>query len=152
MTVPDDMPEVNDRLSARAAASGADEERGRCRVLIVDDDVSVRAMLRLALSAEGFDVIEASNGLRLIGSLQVDHPDLVLLDADIGWISCFDLCRSIKQSSDLSDIAVILLSASCAESDVRRGMDAGADDYFVKPLDLDVLVRRIDALTLPSSE
>ena len=101
-------------------------------------------MLQVALEAEGFEVSLAANGLRLISSLHVDKPDLILLDVMMSWIDGFELCRAIKQNEEFKHIPVIFISAKKMPDDIRRGMEVGAVDYFTKPLDLTGLVRRIN--------
>lgn len=115
----------------------------RPKVLIVDDDRDTREMLTLALDLEGYDVEQAANGLRLVSSLRVDRPDVILLDVMMSWIDGFELCRSIKKNPDLQDIPIIFVSARKGGDDVGRGLDAGALDYFTKPVDLEKLVARI---------
>ncbi len=116
------------------------------KVIIVDDDRETREMLSLALELEGFEVSQATNGLRLISSLHVDRPDLILLDVMMSWIDGFELCRSIKQNEEFRDIPVVFVSARRSAEDVRRGREVGAADYFTKPLDIDRLTRRLSEL------
>ena len=116
------------------------------KVIIVDDDRETREMLTLALDLEGFDVREAANGLRLISTLHVDKPDVILLDVMMSWIDGFELCRAIKQNEEFKDIPVVFVSARKSSEDVQRGRDAGAADYFTKPLDLDRLAQRLREL------
>src|SRR6185437_9063395 len=117
------------------------------KVIIVDDDRETREMLTMALEIEGFDVTEAANGLRLISTLHDDRPDVILLDVMMSWIDGFELCRSIKQNEEFRDIPVIFVSARKGPEDVARGLEAGAADYFTKPLDIDRLVARINELS-----
>jgi DNA-binding response OmpR family regulator len=120
------------------------EERARRpRVTIVDDDRDTREMLTLALELEGFDVGQAANGLRLISAMHVDRPDVILLDVMMSWMDGFELCRAIKKNPTFGDIPVIFISARKSSEDERVGREAGAVDYFSKPLDIDRLVARI---------
>lgn len=112
------------------------------KVIIVDDDRETRDMLGLALELEGFEVAQAANGLKLISTLQVDRPDLILLDVNMSWIDGFELCRSVHRNEEFRDIPVVFVSARNSPADVQRGRDAGAADYFTKPVDLTVLIRR----------
>lgn len=100
-------------------------------------------MLQVALEAEGFEVGLAANGLRLISSLHVDKPDLILLDVMMSWIDGFELCRAIKQNEEFRHIPVVFISAKRMPEDIQRGIELGAADYFTKPVDLEVLVKRI---------
>ena len=121
-------------------------ERALRKILIVDDDHATREMLTLALELDGYQVSEASNGLRLLGNLQVDRPDLVLLDVQMAWIDGFELCRLIKHNPDLRQIPIVFVSGCRSEREIREGLAAGADDYFTKPVDLDLLRARIREL------
>jgi DNA-binding response OmpR family regulator len=113
------------------------------KVIIVDDDRDTREMLTLALELEGFEVSQAANGLRLISAMHVDRPDVILLDVMMSWIDGFELCRAIKKNETFADIPVIFISARKSLEDERAGLDAGAVDYFAKPLDVDRLIERI---------
>jgi DNA-binding response OmpR family regulator len=113
------------------------------KVIIVDDDRDTREMLTLALELEGFLVAQAANGLRLISAMHVDRPDVILLDIMMSWIDGFELCRAIKKNPTFKDIPVIFISARKSAEDERAGREAGAIDYFSKPLDMDRLVGRI---------
>jgi len=121
----------------------------RRKVIIVDDDRETREMLRLALQLEGYEVSEAANGLRLISSLHVDRPDLVILDVMMSWIDGFELCRSIKKNEQFKDIPVLFLSARKSGDDQRRGLEAGACEYFTKPVQVDKLIARVQELIGP---
>lgn len=113
------------------------------KITIVDDDRDTREMLTLALELEGFEVGQAANGLRLISAMHVDRPDVILLDVMMSWIDGFELCRAIKKNPTFSDIPVIFVSARKSLEDERAGLEAGALDYFTKPIDMDRLIGRI---------
>src|SRR3981189_2362196 len=115
---------------------------GRKKIIIVDDDRETREMLKMALELEGYEVSQAANGLRLISTLHVDRPDLILLDVMMSWIDGFELCRAVRKNEEFRRIPVIFISGRSSTEDIRRGMDAGADDYFVKPFDFNGLIGR----------
>ncbi len=121
----------------------ADPPMRKPKVIIVDDDRDTREMLTLALELEGFEVAQAANGLRLISAMHVDRPDVILLDVMMSWIDGFELCRAIKKNPGFGDIPVIFISARKSVEDERVGMEAGAIDYFPKPLDMDRLIARM---------
>ncbi|MDY7229445.1 response regulator [Hyalangium rubrum] len=116
------------------------------RIIIVDDDRDTRELLSLALESEGFEVTSAANGLRLISSLQLRRPHLILLDVNMSWIDGFELCKAVKKNESFRDIPVIFVSGRGEPEDRRRGIEAGAADYFVKPLDLNRLIARLREL------
>jgi len=116
------------------------------RIIIVDDDRDTRELLAMALESEGFEVSSAANGLRLISSLQLRRPHLILLDVNMSWIDGFELCKAVKKNENFRDIPVIFVSGRGEPEDRRKGIEAGAADYFVKPLDLERLLARIREL------
>src|SRR5579863_116540 len=118
----------------------------RPKCIIVDDDRETREMLALALQMEGFEISQAANGLRLISTLHVDRPDVILLDVNLSWIDGFELCRAVKKNEEFKRVPVIFISARTSAADVKKGLDAGAADYFTKPVDLKGLVNRMREL------
>src|SRR6478752_2739804 len=114
----------------------------RPKVIIVEDDRETREMLALALSMEGFEVAEAANGLKLISSLHMHRPNLILLDVNMSWIDGFELCRSVHRNSEFRNIPVVFVSARSSPADIQRGLEAGAAAYFTKPVDLGVLTKK----------
>ena len=119
------------------------------KIIIVDDDRETRELLAMALQMEDFEVTQAANGLRLISTLHVDQPDLILLDVNMSWIDGFELCRAVRKNEDFKDIPVIFISARSSSADVKRGIEAGAADYFTKPIELQTLIARIKELVPP---
>jgi DNA-binding response OmpR family regulator len=116
-------------------------------VIIVDDDRETRELLQSALELRGFRVSQAQSGLRLISYLHVDRPDLIVLDVMMSWIDGFELCRAIKRNADFRDIPVVFVSGRSDPSDVAEGLACGAAAYFVKPIDVDELLRKCEELT-----
>jgi DNA-binding response OmpR family regulator len=125
----------------------------KLQVTIVDDDRDTRELLSLALESEGFEVTAAANGLRLIASLQLKRPDVILMDVNMSWIDGFELCKAVKKNEQFQDIPIIFVSGRGEAEDKRRGVEAGAADYFVKPLDLNALINRLrELIPTPASE
>src|SRR5690349_7964101 len=104
------------------------------RIIIVDDDRALRDRLQQVLEQEGYQVSQAPSGLRLLSLLEVDRPDIILLDVAMSWINGFELCRVIKANTSYQSIPVVFISGRSAPSDVEVGMSCGAADYFVKPI------------------
>ncbi|HEX8823667.1 MAG TPA: response regulator [Archangium sp.] len=121
------------------------------KVTIVDDDRDTRELLSFALESEGFEVNAAANGLRLIASLQLKRPDVILMDVNMSWIDGFELCKAVKKNEQFRDIPVVFISGRGEPEDKRRGLEAGAADYLVKPLDLDALIKRLRELILAAA-
>src|SRR5512144_270852 len=120
------------------------------KVAVVDDDRAVREFIGQSLAELGYEVKHAANGLRLVSTLHVDRPDIILLDVMMSWIDGFELCRAIKQNPEFRDIPVVFMSGKTAPADVERGMAAGAVDYFPKPIDIERLVDRVEELIGPA--
>jgi two-component system response regulator MprA len=115
------------------------------RVLVVEDDASVRRMLERSLAAEGFEVRSASDGGAALAMAEGSAPDLVVLDVAMPGLSGIDVCRRLRDKG-LSG-GVLMLTARDAVEDRVHGLDAGADDYVVKPFAIDEVVARLHALT-----
>jgi DNA-binding response OmpR family regulator len=116
------------------------------RVAVVDDDRDIRDGLKLALTDEGYEVTVVPNGLRLLAALQVDKPDLIVLDVMMSWIDGFELCRAMKRNADYCKIPVLFVSAKSSPADIRHGLECGAADYITKPFDLPVLLEKIEQI------
>lgn len=117
------------------------------RIVIVDDDRATCERLQQILEGQGWQVWLAPSGLRLFSLLEVDRPDVVLLDVAMSWISGFELCRAMKANASYHDIPVVFISGRSAPSDIETGLGCGAADYFVKPIDTQRLVQRLRELS-----
>jgi len=115
------------------------------RVLVVDDDASLRAALRRALSLEGYEVELAADGVEALGFFHGERPapDAVVLDVLMPTLDGWETCRAIRLRSS---VPVLMLTARDAVEDKVDGLDAGADDYLVKPFALSELFARLRAL------
>jgi DNA-binding response OmpR family regulator len=116
------------------------------KIVIVDDDRALRDRLQEVLERDGYEVSQAPSGLRLLSLLDVDHPDAILLDVQMSWISGFDLCRAMKTNRTYKDIPVVFISGRSGDEDITRARSCGAADYFVKPLDTVALLERLHEL------
>lgn len=116
------------------------------RVIVVEDDRETREVLATLLTSEGFEVLQAANGLKLISMLHADQPDVIILDVNLSWIDGFELCRSVKSNEEFREIPVVFLSGRTAEEDVRRGFEAGAVAYFRKPVDFEQLAKDLNEI------
>jgi two-component system, OmpR family, response regulator MprA len=114
------------------------------RILVVDDDRSVRDALRRALTLGGYEVESAEDGRQALQRLTAGSPDAVVLDVGMPEIDGLEVCRRVRSSGDR--VPILMLTARDAISDRIDGLDAGADDYLVKPFDLGELKARIRAL------
>jgi two-component system KDP operon response regulator KdpE len=112
------------------------------KILIVDDEPQIRRVLRTTLTSHGYTVAEARTGDEALEQIRGDRPDLILLDVNMPGISGLETCREIRASSD---IPIIMLTVRGTERDKVQALDAGADDYVVKPFGSEELMARIRA-------
>lgn len=116
-------------------------------VLVVDDEVEIRQMIRDYLDAIGFRVLLAENGMQAIGALEKgsasEVPDILVMDVMMPSLDGFDAARRIRS---FSNIPILLLTAKAGEADRVMGLDLGADDYLIKPFSMKELAARIRAL------
>jgi DNA-binding response OmpR family regulator len=112
------------------------------RILVVDDERPLVESIRFALQREGHEVAEASDGLRALELAQSGQFDLVLLDVMLPGMSGFEVCRFLRQ---VSDVPILLLTARSDETDRVVGLDLGADDYITKPFSMRELMARVRA-------
>ena len=114
------------------------------RLLVVDDDPSVREALELVLDLNGFGVATAADGGEAIRTLAVDRPDAVILDVLMPGLDGLEVCRRMRAIGDRTP--VLMLTARAEVSERVAGLEAGADDYLVKPFASEELVARLRAL------
>ncbi len=114
------------------------------RILVVDDDPGVRNALDRALRLDGYEVTSVADGQAALESLALTPPDAVVLDLGLPGIDGLDVCRRMRGAGD--DTPVLILTARDAVHDRVLGLDAGADDYLVKPFALAELEARLRAL------
>jgi DNA-binding response OmpR family regulator len=113
------------------------------RILAVEDDERIRTAVKLALEDEGWVVAAASNGEEALTLFQQDPADVVLIDIMLPGIDGFEVCRSIRRTSD---VPIVMVTARADTHDVVAGLEAGADDYLTKPFAPKELSARIRAL------
>ncbi|HEX7276777.1 MAG TPA: response regulator [Acidimicrobiales bacterium] len=122
-------------------------------VLVVDDDSDIRTLITWKLSLAGYDTIGEGDGEAAVvaaGGCSPDapgvRPDLVLLDWTMPKMSGIEVCEALRADPSTADIPIILLTAKAQESELARGLAAGADDYIVKPFSPNELLSRVGAL------
>ena len=112
------------------------------KVLVIDDDPPIRKLLKLGLSTQGYEILEASNG-RLALELMAQHPALIILDLGLPDIQGHELLRMIRGRDD--DVPIVVLSSRGDEAGKVEALDLGADDYLTKPFGMDELLARLRA-------
>jgi two-component system, OmpR family, KDP operon response regulator KdpE len=110
------------------------------RVLIVEDDPNIVDLIRANLAVRGFDTLVSSDGSKALALLETEQPDMVLLDLTLPEVDGFELCRQIRERSN---VAIIVVSASGGERDKVTALNMGADDYMTKPFGIEELLARI---------
>ena len=112
------------------------------RILVADDEPQIRRVMKTALTADGYTVVDAKSGLDTLEKLRQERFDLVLLDVNMPGMSGLDACKEIRASSD---IGIIMLTVRNTDADKIAALDAGADDYVTKPFSMPELLARIRA-------
>ena len=130
--------------SSGRAMHGASSDGASGRVLVAEDDKSVRESLVRALTFEGYDVVTAEDGSEALMAVLDTQPDVILLDVLMPHVDGLTACRRLRERGDRTP--VLMLTARHEVSDRVAGLDAGADDYLVKPFALDELLARLRAL------
>ena len=118
----------------------------KAKILVVDDTPSNVKALRMRLSAEGYEVVEASDGPRALEQVAQENPDLVLLDVVMPGMDGYEVCRRIKARQGANFIPVILVTAKTETASVVKGLDAGADEYVTKPFEPLALMARVRSM------
>lgn len=113
------------------------------KILIVEDEANIRELLRLYLEREGYTVLEAENGVEGIKKWKSDKPDMLLLDVMMPVMDGWAVCREIRAESD---VPIIVLTAKGETADRVSGLEMGADDYIVKPLEMPEVIARVRAV------
>jgi two-component system response regulator RegX3 len=119
------------------------------RVLVVEDEQSLRDPLVYLLQKEGYDVLEAADGLQALELFKSGNPELILLDLMLPGLSGNEVCRQIRQTSN---VPVIMLTAKDSEIDKVVGLEIGADDYVTKPYSSRELLARMKAVLRRNGE
>lgn len=114
------------------------------KILIVEDEESIRGFLKINLKRNGFEVLETNNGEEGLEILEREEPAMVILDVMLPGIDGFEVCKRIREKQD--DIGIIMLTAKGQEMDKIIGLEYGADDYMVKPFNPMELLLRIKAI------
>jgi two-component system alkaline phosphatase synthesis response regulator PhoP len=114
------------------------------RIFLVEDEISIRDALKLNLELEGYEVVTTADGKRVLKMFKEQHFDIVLLDIMLPEVSGLELCEQIRLVN--MDIPIIFLTAKDTTADKVTGLKKGADDYIVKPFNLEELLLRIQIL------
>ena len=114
------------------------------RILVIEDQELNRKVVRIVLQSKGYTVIEATDAVEALASLEDAIPQLILMDIALPGQSGEDLTKRIKSNLAWVDIPIIALTAAAMAGDRERILKAGCDDYLSKPIDIKVLVERVE--------
>lgn len=112
-------------------------------ILVVDDDAGLRELVRINLEQDGYGVLQAIDGFQCIDMVRDARPDLVVLDVMMPGLDGWDTCKRLRE---FSQVPVLMLTARVQSQDIVTGLNSGADDYLLKPFNLDELLARVRAL------
>ncbi len=115
----------------------------KTRVLVVDDEASIRKFVRSSLQQEGYDTVEASDGEQALQVVEQTLPSLVILDINMPKLNGMEVCRRIRE---WSSVPIIMLSAREDDRDKVQALRLGADDYLSKPFSIEELIARVEAV------
>jgi two-component system KDP operon response regulator KdpE len=119
------------------------ERKDQRTILIVDDEPGLRELVRINLEHEGFGVLQAENGVQGLTVLREQQPDLVILDVMMPEMDGWETCKKLRE---FSQVPVLMLTAKVQSQDIVTGLESGADDYLLKPFNMDELMARVRAL------
>lgn len=103
------------------------------KILIAEDEPDIRDLIALTLNFSGFDVVIAVDGEEALKYAQNEEFDLILLDVRMPRMSGYEVCRQLRQLPATKDVPIVFLSAKGQETEMQAGLDAGADEYILKP-------------------
>jgi len=116
------------------------------KILIAEDERDIRDLVAFTLRFAGHEVYAASNGEEAVEMAPNVDPDLILMDVRMPRMTGYEACRALKKDPHLKDIPVVFLSAKGQESEIQQGLDAGAEEYLLKPFAPDQLTSHIKAI------
>ena len=120
-------------------------EKDKKTILVVDDEQNIRDLLVFNLQKEGYNTLEAQDGITAVDMALEKKPDLILLDVMIPKLDGISVCKKIRYALNISNIPILMISAKDSESDKIVGLEMGADDYITKPFQIREVMARIKA-------
>ena len=116
------------------------------KILIAEDERDIRDLVAFTLRFAGHEVFAANNGEEAVELAPKVNPDLILMDVRMPRMTGYEACKVMKQNPDLRDIPVVFLSAKGQEAEIQQGLDAGAEEYLLKPFAPDQLTSRVKVI------
>ena len=113
------------------------------KILIAEDERDIRDLVAFTLRFAGYEVFSAANGEEAVSLAPQVNPDLILMDVRMPRMTGYEACRILKLDPDLKDIPIVFLSAKGQEAEIQQGLEAGAEEYLLKPFAPDQLTSRV---------
>jgi len=113
------------------------------KILVAEDEADIRELIVYSLTFSGFEVVTAADGEEAVQKALEEKPDLVMLDIRMPKMSGYEACAKIKNSNELKDVPVVILSAKGQDSEIEAGLRVGAYEYILKPFVIDELVEKV---------
>jgi CheY-like chemotaxis protein len=115
------------------------------KVLIVDDRLEVRELVEVTLRVKDYQILEASNAEEAIKTVKAEKPDLILMDVMMpGEMDGLEATRILKSDPETKDCPIVMLTAKGQKNDIEKGLEAGVEDYFVKPFSPLELIKKVE--------
>ena len=116
------------------------------KILIAEDERDIRDLVAFTLRFAGHEVFTATNGEEAVDMAPKVNPDIILMDVRMPRMTGYEACKLMKQNPDLKDIPIVFLSAKGQEAEIQQGLDAGAEEYLLKPFAPDQLTSHVKAI------
>jgi DNA-binding response OmpR family regulator len=116
------------------------------KILIAEDERDIRDLVAFTLRFAGYEVFTAANGEEAVEMAPNVSPDLILMDVRMPRMTGYEACKILKRNPDMKDIPIVFLSAKGQETEIQQGLDAGAEEYLLKPFAPDQLTSRVKAI------
>ena len=113
------------------------------KILIAEDEPDIRELVAFTLRFAGYEVVTAANGEEAVQLAALELPDMALMDVRMPRMTGYDACRLMKANPNLRDVPVVFLSAKGQEAEIQSGLEAGAEEYLLKPFSPDELTNRV---------
>jgi two-component system alkaline phosphatase synthesis response regulator PhoP len=121
-------------------------EDSMAKILIAEDERDIRDLVAFTLRFAGYEVFTAANGEEAVELAPNVNPDLILMDVRMPRMTGYEACRIMKLDPDLKDIPIVFLSAKGQETEIQQGLDAGAEEYLLKPFAPDQLTSHVKTI------
>jgi CheY-like chemotaxis protein len=121
-------------------------EDSMAKILVAEDERDIRDLVAFTLRFAGYEVFTAANGEEAVQQAPQVNPDLILMDVRMPRMTGYEACRIMKQTPELRDIPIVFLSAKGQETEIQQGLEAGAEEYLLKPFAPDQLTSHVKTI------